>query len=116
MNIFYQRIYAVVKHIPLGKVASYGKIAASLDRPRASREVGRAMRCCPADDIPWQRVVMADGSIAGGGYAEERKELLTAEGVEFLPDGRVDMKRCSMDPVELDIIAQVVCGEIQSET
>ena len=112
MNIFYQRIYAVVKNTPLGKVVSYGKIAAALDRPRSSREVGRAMRCCPSDDIPWQRVVMADGSIAGGGYAEMRKELLEAEGVEFLPDGRVNMERCSIDPVELDIIAQIVCSEI----
>ena len=113
MNLFYRRIYAIVKRIPLGKVASYGKIAAALGRPRSSREVGRAMRVCPAEDIPWQRVVMADGSIAGGGHAQERKELLEAEGVEFLPDGRVNMERCSIDPVELDIIALVVCGEIE---
>jgi len=113
MNLFYRRIYAIVKKIPLGKVVSYGKIAAALGRPRSSREVGRAMRCCPAEDIPWQRVVMADGSIAGGGYAQMRKEVLEAEGVEFLPDDRVDMKRCSIDPVELDIIALVVCGEIE---
>jgi len=113
MNLFYRRIYAIVKKIPHGKVVSYGKIAAALGRPRSSREVGRAMRCCPAEDIPWQRVVMADGSIAGGGYAQVRKEMLEAEGVESLPDGRVDMKRCSIDPVELDIIALVVCGEIE---
>lgn len=115
MNIFYQRIYAVVKKIPRGKVVSYGKVAATLGRPRSSREVGRAMRVCPAEDIPWQRVVMADGSIAGGGYADMRKEMLVAEGVEFLPDGRVNMERCAIDPIELDIIAHIVCGEIQED-
>ena len=113
MNLFYRRIYAIVKRIPLGKVVSYGKIAAALGRPRSSREVGRAMRVCPAENIPWQRVVMADGSIAGGDYAQMRKEMLEAEGVEFLPDGRVDMERCAIDSVELDIIALVVCGEIE---
>ena len=115
MNLFYRRIYAIVKKIPRGQVVSYGKIAAALDRPRSSREVGRAMRVCPSDNIPWQRVVMADGSIAGGGHAAMRKQMLEAEGVEFLPDGRVDMARCSIDPIELGIIAHVVCSEIQGE-
>ena len=64
-----------------------------LGRPRAAREVGRAMFRCP-DHLPWQRVVMSDGSIAGGNHAEIRKGLLESEGVTFLPDGRVDMKLC----------------------
>jgi len=103
-NPFYNQIYAVVKQIPMGKVVSYGKIAAALGRPRSSREVGRAMRICPAEDIPWQRVVMADGSIAGGGYADERKALLLSEGVEFLPDGRVNMKACCVEDMELEFM------------
>ena len=104
MNEFYNRVYNVVKQIPLGKVVSYGKIAASLGRPHSAREVGRAMRICP-DNIPWQRVVMADGSIAGGSYADTRKALLQEEGVSFLPDGRVDMKVCNIDANELTFIA-----------
>ena len=55
--------------------------------------VGWALRVCPSD-LPWQRVVMADGSITGGVYADLRKELLKEEGIYFLPDGRVDMKVC----------------------
>ena len=51
------------------------------------------MRRCP-DELPWQRVVKADGGIAGGGWAELRRALLEDEGVAFLPDGRVDMVRC----------------------
>ena len=93
MNQFYQDIYATVKKVPHGKVISYGLIARYLGRPRSAREVGRAMRICP-EDIPWQRVVMVDGTVTGGAYADIRKAMLEAEGVSFLPDGRVDMAAC----------------------
>ena len=89
-SAFFERVYAVVERIPHGKVMSYGQIAMILGSPRAARQVGWAMRCCP-EHLPWQRVVLADGSIAGGLYADLRKQLLEAEGVAFLPDGRVDM-------------------------
>ncbi|MCL2563435.1 MAG: methylated-DNA--[protein]-cysteine S-methyltransferase [Oscillospiraceae bacterium] len=87
---FAQQVYAIVAQIPQGKVISYGQIAAMIGNPRGARQVGWAMRCCP-EDLPWQRVVMADGSIAGGGCAELRRALLEAEGVTFRPDRRVDM-------------------------
>ena len=93
MNQFYEDIYAVVKRVPYGKVISYGQIARLLGRPRAARAVGRAMRICP-DGLPWQRVVMADGAVTGGVFAETRRAILESEGVMFLPDGRADMKRC----------------------
>ena len=93
MNLFFQQVYEFIDNIPYGKVVSYGQIAKLLGRPRAAREVGWAMRCCP-DDLPWQRVVMADGSVTGGVYAEIRRALLESEDVAFLPDGRVDMAVC----------------------
>ena len=93
MNLFFEQVYDIVGQIPCGKVASYGQIARMLGRPRAAREVGWAMRCCP-EHLPWQRVVMADGSITGGMYADIRRGLLEAEDVTFLPDGRVDMGLC----------------------
>ena len=91
MNSFFKDVYTFVECIPYGKVVSYGQIAGMLGRPRAAREVGWAMRCCP-EHLPWHRVVMADGSITGGEYADMRKALLESEKVGFLPDGRVDMK------------------------
>lgn len=100
MNPFFEQVYAVVGTIPHGKVVSYGQIARALGRPRAAREVGWAMRCCP-EGLPWQRVVMADGSITGGMYADMRRMLLEAEGVTFLPDGRVDMEVCGCDCLSL---------------
>ena len=93
MNTLFEQVYAVVEQIPYGKVISYGQIARMLGRPRAAREVGWAMRCCP-EHLPWQRVVLADGTISGGLFADVRKFLLTAEEVVFLPDGRVDMELC----------------------
>ena len=90
---FFKQVYDLVELIPYGKVCSYGRIAATLGRPRAAREVGWAMRCCP-EGLPWHRVVMADGSVRGGDYALTRRAFLEDEGVVFLPDGRVDMDSC----------------------
>ncbi|MCL2616532.1 MAG: MGMT family protein [Defluviitaleaceae bacterium] len=96
MNQFYAQVYAAVEGIPRGKVVSYGQIARALGRPRGARVVGWAMRCCP-EHLPWQRVVMADGTVTGGIHADIRRALLEEEGITFLPDGRVDMKICNAD-------------------
>ena len=95
---FFQRVYRIVEQIPKGNVASYGQIAKLLGSPRWARQVGWAMRTCP-DGLPWQRVVKADGSIAGGRHAPVRKAMLEAEGVCFTLDGRVDMSLCQWEPV-----------------
>ena len=92
---FNQQVYDIVGQIPCGMVISYGQIANILGRPRGARVVGWAMRNCP-EYLPWQRVVMADGSVTGGAYACERKARLVKEGVPFLHDGRVDMKACEV--------------------
>ena len=96
MSPFYKQIYDIVAKVPCGKVVSYGQIARMLGRPRAARQVGFAMRICP-EDLPWQRVVMSDGSITGGMFSEIRRALLEEEGVNFLSDGRVDMAECGWD-------------------
>ncbi len=93
MQPFFEQVYRLVGQIPRGKVASYGQIARALGNARWARQVGWALRVCP-DHLPWQRVVKADGTIAGGGYAALRRAMLEAEGVAFLPDGRVDMAAC----------------------
>jgi len=90
---FSEGVYEIVKQIPTGQVVSYGQIARMLGNPRGARQVGWAMAKCP-EDLPWHRVVMADGSIAGGTWADLRRSLLLDEDVPFLPDGRVDMKKC----------------------
>lgn len=93
MNLFYLQVYELVGRIPKGRAVSYGQLARMLGYPRAARQVGRAMRLCP-DSLPWQRVVMADGSITGGAFSPLRRAMLENEGVPFLQDGRVDLARC----------------------
>ena len=96
---FSERVYAVVARIPYGRVVSYGQIARMIGAPRSARQVGWAMSRCP-DTLPWQRVVLADGTICGGGFAEIRRALLVKEGVRFTQDGRVDMKSCGWNDCE----------------
>jgi len=110
MNQFFDQVYELVGRIPYGKVVSYGQIAFLLGKPRAAREVGRAMFHCP-DHLPWQRVVKADGEVAGGEHAELRKWLLEAEGVTFLPDGRVDMELSRAN--DLPVTVQGVSGSTE---
>jgi methylated-DNA-protein-cysteine methyltransferase-like protein len=101
MTPFFMEVYKIVDKIPCGKVMSYGQIARVLGHPRAARQVGWAMRHCP-EHLPWQRVVMADGSITGGMFADIRRALLESENVTFLPDGRVDMDLCGVKSDEIE--------------
>lgn len=101
----YQRIYRVIARIPEGKVATYGQIAALAGLPGHARQVGYALAAAPdALDIPWQRVINAQGEVSSrgdGGLASGfQRHLLEEEGVEFsLRSGRVDLKRFQWDGV-----------------
>jgi len=90
---FFERVYQVVRLIPPGKVATYGQIARMLEAPHAARTVGWAMASSTDDDVPWQRVVNAQGRISGARRVELglQRELLEAEGVVFDEDGRIDL-------------------------
>ena len=90
---FFAKVYEIVARVPHGRVISYGQIARLLGSPGAARTVGWALSVCP-ENLPWQRVVRSDGSIAGGGFTELRRAMLCEEGVSFLEDGRVDMEVC----------------------
>ncbi|HEX8086286.1 MAG TPA: MGMT family protein [Solirubrobacteraceae bacterium] len=74
-----------IRSIPPGKVAAYGDVT-----PGAPRHAGRVLSEVSEPDLPWWRVVRADGSLAKG---HRQKELLRAEGVRFRGD-RVDMAEC----------------------
>lgn len=90
---FYKSVYDIVESIPPGKVTTYGAIAMSLGRPRAARLVGNALRNS-SGVLPWYRVVCKDGKISDGFYEGQhlQRDLLEAEGVEFLENGCVNMK------------------------
>jgi len=95
----YPQIYAVVRRIPRGRVATYGQIARLAERPGAARLVGYAMHRCPPG-LPWHRVINAGGRIslpAGSTGALAQRRRLEAEGVRFAGD-RVDLKRYGWSP------------------
>ena len=88
---FVARVLAIVRAIPEGRVASYGKIATLAGSPRAARAVGGVLKAHvgPTSDVPWQRVINAAGRISlkgDAGRAWLQRSLLEAEGVSFLDD------------------------------
>jgi len=92
----YQRVYLLVKQIPAGKVATYGQIARMVGGCSA-RMVGYAMsalRDGRDPEVPWQRVINAQGRISlhGIGSAEQRF-LLEDEGVVFDDNDRIDFDK-----------------------
>lgn len=94
----------IVREIPAGKVFTYGQIVAQMPPPPGmtqkdylawgARWVGGAMAACP-EDVPWQRVVNAQGKISlrPGGGGDIQRSLLEAEGVVFDERERIDLKR-----------------------
>jgi len=77
------RVLARVRDTPPGFVRSYGDVS-----PGAPRFAGAVLAECHDPDVPWHRVVRADGSLAQG---ERQRRLLAAEGVPFR-GARVDMR------------------------
>jgi len=98
----YERIWAVVRRIPKGRVATYGQVAAIAGIPRHARQVGYALGAAPeSKTLPWQRVINAKGEVsqrARPGSDDFQQVLLEAEGVEFDPHGRTDLKRFQWNP------------------
>ena len=97
MGNTFERIYAVVRQIPKGRVATYGQVASLAGNPRWSRVVGYALHVNPEPGaIPCQRVVNRFGetskAFAFGGEDVQRK-LLEEEGVRFTQEGRVDLNQ-----------------------
>jgi O-6-methylguanine DNA methyltransferase len=79
---FTNRVIAVVRRIPVGKVATYGDVAEAAGRPGAARAVGNIMRDCKQSDVPCHRVIAAAGKLGGyGGNLELKRGLLRAEGL-----------------------------------
>jgi methylated-DNA-protein-cysteine methyltransferase-like protein len=96
----FERIYAVVRKIPAGKVTTYGEVARAVGI-RDVRKVGWALHQNPYEgDVPCHRVVNKDGKLAPNfafdGPAEQRRRL-QAEGVEFVDKMHVDLTRCGYE-------------------
>jgi methylated-DNA-protein-cysteine methyltransferase-like protein len=98
MSLSPENIYAVVRSIPRGKVATYGQIAGLAGVSNGHRIVARAMRSCP-ERLPWQRVVgkkdarRGQINIGDPDHAALQRGLLESEGVVFDAAGFIPLGR-----------------------
>ncbi|MCB9666254.1 MAG: MGMT family protein [Alphaproteobacteria bacterium] len=98
---FHAEVYAIVREIPFGRVATYGDVASALGAPSVARQVGWALAALREDDVPWHRVVNAQGRISARGdlaRATLQRTLLEAEGVVFDALGCIAMSRYRSRP------------------
>lgn len=102
----FQRIYAVVRRIPKGCVATYGQVAFLAGNPRWARVVGYALHVNPEPGaIPCHRVVNRLGAVSPAfafGGQNMQIHLLREEGVAVTPDGIVDLARFRWMPQEAE--------------
>lgn len=90
----YDRIYAIVRQIPPGKVATYGQIAQMVGgcTPRMVGYAMSALKHIDRPDVPWQRVINRQGRVSildpyGGAL---QRQILEEEGIRFDPEDRID--------------------------
>ncbi len=94
----YDRIYAVVRRIPKGRVATYGQVAELAGLKGHARQVGYALHALRNEQrrVPWQRVINARGECSARsepGAEHVQRQMLEREGVAFDARGRVDLGR-----------------------
>lgn len=95
----YDHIYAVVRQVPAGRVATYGQVA-RLVGGISAQMVGFALAALRGHDentpVPWQRIINAQGKISPHGMGlgtHLQRELLEEEGIIFDAEGRIDFER-----------------------
>jgi methylated-DNA-protein-cysteine methyltransferase related protein len=98
----YRRIYAVVRRIPRGRVATYGQVAVLAGLAGHARQVGYALHALPKGTrLPWHRVINAKGEVSRRrrpGEELSQRMLLEREGLRFNARGRLRLARVGWRP------------------
>lgn len=96
---FFERVYAAVRTVPKGKVATYGQIALMIGAPRAARQVGFALHSNPYfGEVPCHRIVNRFGRLAPAfafGGVDVQRSMLEEEGIT-VEDNTVDLAKFGM--------------------
>jgi len=99
---FFEKVYAVARQIPFGKVTSYGAIAKALGTARSARIVGWAMNAAHnLEDVPAHRVVNRKGLLTGKHHFDGTnlmQQLLESEGVNVVNNQIVDFEKHLWEP------------------
>ncbi len=99
---FFERVYAVARQIPYGRVTSYGAIAKAIGSGRSARMVGWAMNASHnLEDVPAHRVVNRCGLLTGKHHFDGTnlmQQLLENEGVVVVDNQIVDFKKHFWEP------------------
>ena len=103
MSKSYERIYAVVRQIPRGKVATYGQVARLAGLAGHARQVGYALHALTGgEDVPWHRVINSLGTISFSpdrdNHDSLQRRLLEDEGVFFNREGKVNLRKYLWHP------------------
>lgn len=86
-----RRVFEIVQQIPVGRVMTYGQIAAILGDDYTPRTVGFVMHAASADNIPWHRVINSQGGCSTARFSlppDLQQKLLEQENVKFNDRGR----------------------------
>ena len=102
MDDYYQKVYAVARQIPAGRVTTYGAIAQYLGIASAARMVGYALNGSAGEGVPAHRVVNRNGELTGRGHFPDdtMRERLQQEDVKFIDEYQIDLERHFWDPQE----------------
>ena len=99
---FFERVYAIARQIPEGKVTSYGAIAKALGTARSARMVGWAMNASHnLEDVPAHRVVNRKGLLSGKHHFDGTnlmQQLLENEGIKVIDNQIVDFEKHFWEP------------------
>ncbi len=93
---FFDKVTAIVKKIPYGKVTTYGDIAEACGTRAGARTVGWALNGMKEMGLPCHRVVNRFGALSGKmhfGDSHLMEDLLHSEGIEFKDDGCVNLEK-----------------------
>ena len=98
---FTSNVIKIIKQIPEGKVITYGKIAILAGNPRSARQVSWVLHSSSKKyKLPWHRVINSKGLIAMNSIdgKNTQKEMLEKEGIEFLSEFKVNLKKFQWKP------------------
>ena len=98
---FFDRVHEVVRHIPYGRVTSYGAIAKYLGAAKSARMVGFAMNGSSGKEVPAHRVVNQKGLLTGKHHFDGTnlmQQLLESEGIKVVDNQIQDFKTVFWDP------------------